>query len=443
MKTFRIGGFHGKDYKLTRDKAIETMPVPEKAVIFLSQHIGAPATCLVAKGDTVKVGTVIGQAGGFVSANIHSSVSGTVVSVDPVADGSGIKKPAVTIQTEGDVWEDSIDRSEDLVAECALEPKEIIAKIASAGIVGMGGATFPTQVKLSVPPGCKAECLIVNGVECEPFLTADHRLMLEKPDQIIAGCRIVMKALGVEKCYIGIEVNKKDAICLLSSKCSGGIEVVPLKLRYPQGGEKQLIDAVIGKQVPSGGLPIATGAVVQNIGTINAIYEAVQKNKPLFERVVTVTGKKVSNPKNVLARIGTPISQLIDFAGGEPEDTAKVVNGGPMMGRAMSNIDAPVTKGTSGVLMLQAKDTVREHEQSCISCAKCVSVCPMGLEPYLLYKLSTRRMFAEMESEKVTDCIECGCCSFTCPAYLPLLDYVRIGKAETMKIIKSRQVKNQ
>ncbi len=441
MKTFRIGGFHGKDYKLTGDRAIEQMPVPDKVVIFLSQHIGAPAVCNVAKGDKVNVGTLIGKAGGFVSANIHSSVSGTVVSVDPVADGSGIKKPAVTIEVEGDQWEEGIDRSENLIPECNLDSKEIIDKISDAGIVGMGGATFPTQVKLSIPPGSKAECLIVNGVECEPYLTADHRVMLEKSDEILVGCKIVMKALGVDTCYIGIEENKKDAIKLLSSKADGGISIVPLRMRYPQGGEKQLIDAVINRQVPSGGLPIATGAVVQNIGTIFAIYEAVQKNKPLVERIVTVTGCYVSNPKNLKVRIGTSISELIAAVGGEPDNTAKVINGGPMMGRAMSNVEAPVTKGTSGILMLSARDTVREKEQACISCAKCVSACPMGLEPYLLYKLSYRRLYPDMESEKVTDCIECGCCAYTCPAHLPLLDYIRVGKAETMKIIKSRQIK--
>lgn len=445
-KTFRLGGVHPHDHKLTGKTAIENLPMPQTVTILLGQHIGAPATATVQKGDKVLVGDVIGQASGFVSANIHSSVSGTVASVDGVLDNGNIRRPAVTITVEGDEWNPNIDRSEELVSACTLDSKAIIAKIAAAGIVGLGGATFPTQVKLTVPDGKKAEMLVINGVECEPYLTADHRVMLEHAGELLTGCEILMRALGVEKCYIGIENNKPDAIRHLQTTIREGtyhkgIEVVPLKMMYPQGGEKQLIAAITGREVPSGGLPIDVGAVVQNVGTTYAVYQAVQKNRPLVDRVVTVTGKDVTLPKNLLVRIGTPIKELIEACGGVPNGTGKVINGGPMMGRAMANLDAPVTKGTSGILMMKDKESQRGPERVCISCAKCVSVCPMGLEPYLLYKLAKPRLYDRLERERVTDCIECGCCSFTCPSNLPLLDYIRIGKAETMKLIRAKQAK--
>ena len=328
-----------------------------------------------------------------------------------------------------------------LVRECTLTSEEIVARIAEAGIVGMGGATFPTQVKLSVPQGKTAECVIINGVECEPYLTADHRVMLEHGREVVAGAAILCRALKVDKAYIGIEANKQDAIDYMEKVCAEypAIKVVPLKVQYPQGGEKQLIDAVLGRQVPPGGLPIDVGVVVQNVGTALAVYEAVQKNKPLFERVVTVTGKSLDKPSNLRVRIGTPISALIDFCGGLPEDTGKIINGGPMMGRAQANLDGTVTKGTSGVLLMRQQQSLRTEAGVCIKCAKCVGVCPMGLEPYLLSKLGSRRMFAEMEPHRVTDCIECGSCSFACPAALPLLDRIRLGKAEVMKLIRARK----
>ena len=446
LKTFRLGGVHPHDYKLSKDAAIRMFDVPQTVVIPLGQHIGAPATAAVKKGDKVLVGDVIGTATGFVSANIHSSVSGTVTSVDLAPDGGNLRKPAVTIAVEGDEWNPSIDRTDTLIKECTLEPKEIIAKIAAAGVVGLGGATFPTQVKLSVPPGKTAEMLIINGVECEPYLTADYRLMLEHADELLVGCEILMRALGVGKCFIGIENNKPEAIRHLNSildtgKYHKGISVVPLKMKYPQGGEKQLIAAIAKREVPSGALPIDVGAVVQNVGTTYAVYQAVQKNRPIVDRVVTVTGKQLSQPSNLLVRIGTPINTLIEACGGMPADTGKVINGGPMMGRAMANIDAPVTKGTSGVLLMDEKSSVRSAEMPCISCAKCVDVCPMGLEPYLISKLSKLGLYDRLEKERTADCIECGCCSFTCPSNLSLLDYIRLGKAETMKLIRARQAK--
>lgn len=440
LKRFKIGGIHPHDNKISRDVAIETMPLPAVVNIPVSQHIGAPAKPLVKKGDKVKVGDLIAEAGGFISSNIHSSVSGTVKSVDMVANTSGVKQQMITITVEGDEWNENIDRSETLKRECILSTDEIIKKVAAAGIVGLGGATFPSQVKMMVPKGKTAEYLVINAVECEPYLTADHRLMLEKGNEIIVGVDIISKALGVKKAFIGIENNKPDAIKHIE-KCAANyanIEVVPLRIQYPQGGEKQLIDAVMSRQVPSGALPIEVGAVVQNVGTIFAIYEAVQKNKPLFERIATVTGKNLANPKNLLVRVGMPISSLIEYAGGLPENTAKVIGGGPMMGRAMSNLEGVVTKGTSGILLLSNKDTRRSAESPCISCGKCIDACPMGLEPYLINKLSRKLMFAECEEHRVADCIECGSCSFTCPAGIPLLDNIRVSKTEVMKIIRSR-----
>lgn len=439
MKTFPIGGVHPHDYKITRQKPIEAMAAPSVVSIFTAQHIGAPAQPVVKKGDTVVVGQLLASPSGFVSAPVHSSVSGTVSAVDLVADGGGVRKMAITIAVEGDQWDESIDRSTDLIRECELSAAEIVKKIADAGIVGLGGATFPCSVKLTPPAGKVPQVLIVNGVECEPFLTADERLMLERTDELLVGCRIVMKALGVKKCYIGVENNKPEAIAILRSKASEGIEIIPLKVQYPQGGEKQLIAAVTGRQVPSGALPIEVGAVVQNVGTMVAIYEAVQKNKPLFERVVTVTGVAVAEPKNLKVRVGTPIESLIEYCGGEPEHTGKIINGGPMMGRAMSNSAAPVTKGTSGVLLVPERSAARSKSGPCISCAKCVAACPMGLEPYLLSKLSKLGLFDQLEKERTTDCIECGCCAYTCPAGLPLLDYIRVGKGETLKLIRSRE----
>ncbi len=443
LKTFRIGGVHPHENKLSAHQPIITAEVPAKAVILMGQHIGAPAKPIVAKGDVVKVGTKIAEPAGFVSAAIHSSVSGKVSKIDTIVDASGYAKQAIFIDVEGDEWEESIDRSTTLKRECNLSAEEIIKKIADAGIVGLGGACFPTQVKLCPPPAFKAECLIINAVECEPYLTADHQLMLEHADEIMVGVSILMKSIKVNKGFIGIENNKPDAIEIMKKAAStyAGVEIVPLKVQYPQGGEKQLIDAVIRRQVPSGGLPIATGAVVQNVGTAYAVYEAVQKNKPLFERIITVTGKSVAKPSNFLARIGTPMNQLIDACGGLPADTGKVIGGGPMMGKALVNTEVPTAKGSSGILIMNEKEAKRGEIQNCIRCAKCVSVCPMGLEPYLLSALAENTEFERMETERIMDCIECGSCSFTCPANRPLLDFLRLGKGKVGGMIRARQAK--
>ena len=441
FKTFKIGGVHPEANKLSAAKAIVDAQLPKVAIIPLAQHIGAPANAVVQKGDKVKVGQLIGEANGFVSANIHSSVSGTVSKIDVAPDVSGFKKPAVFIDVEGDEWLETIDRSDALVSDIKDDAKTIVGKIKDAGIVGMGGATFPAHVKLAIPEGKKADFLIINGVECEPYLTADHRLMLEKSAELIVGVKILMKAINVTKAYIGIEANKPDAISKLTDLCAKeqGIEVVPLKLKYPQGGEKQLINAVSGREVPSGKLPIDAGAVVQNVGTAFAVYEAVQKNKPLIERIVTVTGDTVATPSNFRARIGTPVAELIAAAGGDVEKSGKIISGGPMMGKAMANLESTVTKGTSGILMLNEEKAVRPEAGPCIRCAKCVDACPMGLEPYLLMQYSQRQMWAEDEANHIMDCIECGCCIFSCPAKRPILDYVRLGKNTVGKIIRSRK----
>ncbi len=444
QNTFSIGGVHPNDYKqYSAHKAIIEVPLPKTAIIPIVQHIGAPAEVVVEKGQKVKVGDLLAKANGFVSANVHSSVSGTVAKIDTILDAWGLKMPAIFIDVEGDEWNESIDRSATVISECNLDSKQIIDKITQAGIVGLGGACFPTHVKLMPPPDKKAEVLVVNGVECEPYLTCDHQLMLEHGEEIMVGIKILMKALNINKAIIGIEKNKPDAIAKMQELAQkvDGVEVRALKLKYPQGGEKQLIDACIGRQVPSGALPIEVGAVVDNVATIFAVYEAVQKNKPLISRVVTITGKSVQKPGNYHVRFGTPLNELIELAGGVPADTGKIIGGGPMMGRAMSNINMPSNKRVSGLLFLQESESRRIAPQECIRCAKCLDACPMGLEPYLLAKFSESQMWDKMEQHDIMDCIECGCCQFTCPSYRPLLDYVRFGKFKVGGIIRARQTK--
>ncbi len=443
LLTFKIGGIHPLENKMSAQAAIEEFPLPTKAVFPLSQHLGVPAKALVKRGDTVKVGQIIAKGEAFISADIHSSVSGKVAKVEPVLDSSGFRRESVIIDVEGDEWDESIDRSPEIIKECKLESSEIVKRIHACGIVGMGGATFPTQVKYMVPQGKTVEYLIINGVECEPYLTSDHRLMLEKGEELIIGITIMMKSLKVDKAIIGIENNKPDAIAHLSKIAANykGISVVSLKVQYPQGGEKQLIDAVLKRQIPSGKLPIEVGCVVNNVGTAFAIYEAVQKNKPLIERIVTVTGKTVSKPSNYKVRIGTPIISLIEKAGGNMESTGKVINGGPMMGKSLITVDAAVTKGTSGILLIENEKSKRIPILNCIRCGKCTSVCPMGLEPHLLSIISVNGMNERTEKERVMDCIECGSCVYTCPSGRPLLDNIRLGKRNVGIMIRNRSKK--
>ena len=447
MKTFTIGGVHPHDNKqYSAHQPIQEVSLPKQAIIPLVQHIGAPAQAVVEVGKKVKVGELLAKAGGFVSANICSPVSGTVTKIDSTTDAWGAPMQAIFIDVEGDEWLPEIDRSPNLVHQCTLSPEAIVEKIAAAGIVGLGGACFPTHVKLMPPPGKKAEVLIVNGVECEPYLTCDHQLMLEHGEEIIIGIKILMKALKIERAIIGIENNKKDAIKHMQAlaNTSLGIEVMPLQLKYPQGGEKQLIDACIGRQVPSGALPIEVGAVVDNVATIYAVYEAVQKNKPLISRVMTVTGKHVSKPGNYMVRFGTPIEEVIALAGGIPVNTGKIIGGGPMMGRAMDHTEGmPANKRLSGLLFLSEEESIRPEEENCIRCGKCVDACPMGLEPYLLSRMSELEMWDDIEKHSIMDCIDCGCCVFTCPAHRRLLDHIRPGKAKVGSIMRERAVANK
>ncbi len=447
LRTFKIGGIHPADEKLSAHMATQQAALPKQAVFPLSQHIGAPAVPVVKKGDRVMVGTLLAQAGGFVSAPVHASVSGVVAKIDNVPDASGYRKPAIIVNVEGDEWLPSIDRTstlERIEDHAELTPDIIISRIKDAGITGMGGAGFPTFIKLMPPPGTKAQCVILNGVECEPYITADHQLMLEHADEILVGLQLLMKAVNVTKGYIGIEANKPDAIRLFEEKTLAmpHIKVVPLQQRYPQGGEKQLVDAVIQRQVPMPpAIPVNVGAVVQNVATAFAVYQAVMKHKPLFERYVTVTGKQLKQPANLLVRMGTSMGELLQACGALPEGDNKVLAGGPMMGKAVSTLEAPIVKGSNCVTVLSGDEAKRLTPQPCIRCAKCVSVCPMGLEPYLLAVLSEQKNWDRAEHEDVASCIECGSCQYTCPAHRPLLDNIRLGKSTVMGIIRARNAK--
>ena len=443
-KTFSLGGIHPNDNKISANAAIEEFPLVDTAFVALNQHLGAPAEPVVAKGDKVLAGQLIAKASGFISANIHSPVSGTVSSVEFLPDMAGNPVQHVVISVEGDEWLPSIDRSPVIVKDIKLSSEDIIAKIAEMGIVGLGGAAFPTHIKLSPPPGKKAEFLIVNGAECEPYLTSDYRIMIELPEQILIGVKLMMKALKVDKAYVGIEENKPVAIKKMKEIAAASypeIKIVSLKKRYPQGGEKQLIDAIIKRRVPSMGLPIDVGAVVQNVGTALAVYEAVQKNKPLVDGIVTVTGSCMKEQRNFRLRVGTTFDKIMFAIGGFPKDAVKLISGGPMMGKAVSRTEASSTKSTSALLLLTEDETKRGEESNCIRCAKCVDACPMGLEPYLLNRLSRQGKTVELEENMVQDCIECGCCLYSCPANIPLLDTIRYSKAQVIRIMRSRPKK--
>ena len=426
---------HGKF--LSEHRPIEKCSVPEEVIIPLSQHIGAPSKPIVSPGDKVDMGQMIAEAGGFVSVPCFSSVSGTVSEISPRPHISGRDSMAIVIKND---FEDRLCPSvKSKGALDSLEPKQIIDLIRDAGIVGMGGAAFPTHVKLSPPPEKPIDTIIVNGAECEPFLTADHRIMLEHPDDVVFGLKAIMKALCVEKAYIGIEDNKRDAIAAMAEATKDeSIDVLTLKAKYPQGAEKQLIYAVTGRQVPSGKLPMDVGAVVVNAGTAYQIAQAIRLGMPLFERVVTVTGS-VNTPSNLLVRLGTPISHVIGHVGGLSGQIQKVISGGPMMGITLYSLDAPVMKGTSGILALD-ENMARPAEQSpCIRCGKCVDICPMGLLPYLISANAEKNRFDEAEKVNALDCIECGSCSYICPANRHLVQAIRLAKSE---IVKNRKKAN-
>ena len=447
IKTFKKGGVHPEENKLSADLPIQDFPMPKQIIVPLGQCLGAPADCIVNKGDHVLTGQLIGTAKGFISANVHSPATGTVAKIDVVMDHTGYYKPAIFIDVEPDQWAEGIIETDKLLTDIKLDSKQIIDKVKECGIVGMGGATFPTHVKLMVPEGKKAEYVIINAAECEPYLTCDYRLLLEKTQEFLMGVKILMKAVNTNKGIIGIEQNKMKAIELLDKTINehkdlyAGIEVQPLKTKYPQGGEKQIIKAITGREVPSGKLPIETGCVVVNVASTYAVYEAVQKNKPLIERIVTVTGKSVKKPGNFRVRFGTPADLLIEAAGGLPEGITDVINGGPMMGKSVSVTNFPCIKGTSGILLMTLNEAQDRRQTNCIRCGRCAMACPMGLQPFLLHKLAKQNNFDETESNHIMDCIECGSCEFTCPANIPLLDYIRYGKAKTGAIIRARNQK--
>ncbi len=443
MNTFRLGGVHPEENKLAKNHKVEVFPLPEKAVVFVSQHLGAPSTPVVNKGDRVKTGQLLAKAEAFICANTHSPYTGVITKIDTATDFNGYKKPAFYIDVEADEWEEGIDTSDDIVREIKLSGKEIVDRIKDRGIVGLGGASFPTHVKYMIPEDKKAEYLIINAVECEPYLTSDNRVLLENGEEVLIGIEIMKKALGISCAKVGIECNKPEAIAHMKQLAASfsGTEIVPLKTKYPQGAEKQLIYALTKREVPSGKLPIEVGCVVNNVGTALAIYYAVQKNRPLIDNVLTFTGKSVQNNKNLSVRVGTSLKSIVDYCGGLPADTGKLINGGPMMGKAIVTLDAPTVKTTSSILVMTEKESKRKEETNCLRCGKCVSACPMGLEPIQLALLSQQQRWEEAEKEYAMDCIECGCCLFTCPAGRPLLDSIRIAKNKIGAIRRERSKK--
>ena len=440
MKTFRLGGIHPAESKLTADIEIKDIPTPPEFRIMLSQCIGAPSKAIVKQGDKVSVGDMIAEAGGFVSAPLHSPVNGTVTKLETTRTPQGLWQDCITIKPdeENPYTSEFKSRTQDEVE--ALSSKEIISIVGDAGIVGLGGATFPTRVKLNVPEGKKAEYILINGAECEPYLTCDDRLMREQPEGILTGALLIRKATDAKKVIIGIEENKPEAIKAMKKAVkeqnAGNIaQVEVLKKKYPQGSEKQLIYALTRRIVPTAALPIETGCIVDNVATAYAVYEAVYKGKPLVERIMTVTGHGIPTIGNYRVKIGTPINFIIDYCGGISEDISdlKIIAGGPMMGRAVSDIDSYSTKGLSGLLFLEGKETIRKEMLPCIRCSKCISVCPMGLEPYLFMQQAMVQQWDMMSSHGVMNCLECGSCSYACPSSRPLLDMIKLGKQELRK----------
>ena len=429
MPTF-VGGIHPPEKKeLSEHKKITPLKPPARVVILLRQHLGAPAKAAVSIGDEVKIGTVVGAPEGFVSAPVHASVSGKVIALGEFPTAMGRPAVAVVIENNGkEEWEPLKEAPDPM----SLSPEEIKEKIKAAGIVGMGGATFPTFVKLSPPKEKPIDVIIINGAECEPYLTADHRLMVEKPTEIVTGLRLIMKALGVKKGIIGIEDNKPDAIEAMRTASSQypELEVCVPHVKYPQGAEKMLIKAATGREVPPRALPMDVGVVVQNIGTTYAVYEAVRFGKPLIERITTVTGEGIKEPNNYLVRIGTPVSELVNASGGMRNGTGKVVAGGPMMGFAISSLDVPVTKGTSGILVLPEEGIFHADDyKPCIRCSRCVDVCPMQLQPGLFSVLVEKGHYEDAKAANLFDCFECGSCAFVCPSKRPIVQLIRLGKS--------------
>ncbi|MFC1541512.1 electron transport complex subunit RsxC [Candidatus Latescibacterota bacterium] len=434
-----FGGVHPDDSKsISNTCEITKMPVPSVVVLPISQHIGAPAKIIVEKDQTVSKGEIVAEAGGFVSAPVHATVSGTVTAIEPRITSFGRKIPCVVIESDGeDRWADGINAKQDI---SSINTKDKLDLIRNAGIVGMGGAAFPSHVKLSPPDDKPIDTVILNGVECEPYSTCDDRLMIERPGDIVEGLKIIMEILNCKRGYIGIENNKPLAIKAMQNavKDVDGITVEKLIVKYPQGGEKQLIYAITKRKVPAGGLPMDVGCVVQNVGTSGAIFEAVSLKKPLVERIVTVTGKGVTKPVNVLARLGDSVSSLIEFAGGYFENAGKLIMGGPMMGIAQFSDEVPVMKGSSCILVMNEDEADTGKQLPCISCARCVDVCPMRLMPSTLGTLVEYEHWDELGDYGIFDCIECGSCSYICPVKRKLVEYIKFGKA-TLTAISAKE----
>ncbi|QWR78013.1 electron transport complex subunit RsxC [Candidatus Magnetomonas plexicatena] len=431
--TFPLGGIHPPERKeLAAAVSIEAMPNPQRVVIPLSQHIGAPCKASVEVGQEVKVGQVIGNPEGFVSAVVHATISGKVAAFESVLMPIGRMVPAVVIEKPSNRPDDAWQPEEDDKSYLERSPDELKGRIKAAGIVGMGGATFPTHVKISPPKEKPIDAVIINGAECEPYLSADHRVMLETPEPVIEGLKILMTILGVTKGYVGIEANKPDAIAKMIEAAKGSnIEVRTLQIKYPQGAEKMLIKSILNREVPAGGLPMDVSVVVQNVGTAYAVYEACRFGKPLIERVVSVTGGGINKPKNLRVKLGTPVSQLIETCGGLKSTAGKIISGGPMMGFAFYDLNTPVIKGTSGITVLEDKDATGSGKfYNCIRCGRCVDACPMGLMPLMLSLYSEKAHYADAKDYRLFDCFECGCCTYVCPAKRPIVQQIKLAKTQ-------------
>ncbi len=436
LLTFPKGGIHPPEHKeLTEKLPIEPLPLPGELHILLNQHFGATCKPLIKKKDVVSEGDLIGKVESGLGANIHSSVTGKVKNIGASAHPISVTAPSIIIEPDPEaspVNYEPIDWS-------SLSREDLLEKVKSAGIVGIGGAGFPTHVKLSPPPEAKVDTLILNGAECEPYLTTDHRLMLEHPEEIIEGAKIILTILGIRTCHIGIEANKMDAVQSLREAVSKAnlngfeIHVDPLQVKYPQGSEKQLIQSITGRKVPGFGLPFDVGVIVQNVGTTKAIYEAVVLNKPLYEKVITVSGKGINRPANLLVKIGTKISDIVSYLGGIRPGLKKVVLGGPMMGFAVPNLDVPVTKTTSGILFLTEDEIDTRPHGNCIKCGWCLDACPMGLSPNEIGIYVEAGRASDTAQFGVFECFECGCCAFVCPAKRPLVQFIRLAKMSAKK----------
>lgn len=430
MKRFR-GGIHPLHNKISGNSRIENANLPSRVIIPLQQHIGAPAQPIVEVSSKVKKGQKIGEAGGFVSSPVHSSISGTVTEISNCLYPNPLGRTSASIIIEsdgGDEWAEDIKPHEEPES---LDSKQLLNIIREAGIVGMGGAAFPTHVKLSIPEGKKIDTVILNGVECEPYMTADHRLMIEEPEKIIDGLKIIMKVTSVKKGFIGIEMNKPDAIQVMKKAVSSetNIRVVPLKVKYPQGWENMLIKAILNRKVPPGSLPLDIGVLVSNVGTATAVSDAVRLGHPLIERVISVTGSGIAKPRNLRVRIGTLFSDLIEQCGGFKDTPGKIIAGGPMMGFAMFDTNIPVVKGTTNLLVLADKDVKEQIRRMCIKCGSCISVCPAGLMPTMIASLTEKGKMEDAEKYFPMDCKECGCCAYVCPAKIPLVQLIQFAKA--------------